>query len=187
MLNLKLAENRQFNSSLHPIVPGNWELLCQMCSATHGGLCPGEVSVWGGLCPGEVSVRGRSLYGGDLCLGVAFPSTTILPHPAGAKPVTPGLNQSTLPLCQNLPSCSPKEVRPPWVAGQRETALPRRPSQGLSHPAALRAKGQRHLSGMEVGAGGMPGPGSGDTSRRCYRNEGQWAEGTDSGEGDTQS
>ena len=101
--------------------------------------------------------------------------------------MTPGLNQSMLPLCQHLPSCSPKEVRPPWVARQRETALPCRPSQGLSCPAELRAKGQRHLSGMEVGAGGMPGPGSGDTSRWCYRNEGQRAEGTDSGEGDTQS
>ena len=148
-----------------------------------GGLCSGEVSARGGLCPGEVSVLGRSLPGevsawGGLCMGEIsvlewpFPPPPSSPTPR-AKPVTLGLNQSPLPLCQHLCSCSLKEGRPPWVAWQREIAFPCRPFQGLSRPAALRTKGQRHLSGMEVRTGEMPGPGLGDTSRRCYRNEGQ--------------
>ena len=154
-----------------------------------GRSLPGEVSVLETSLPGEVSVLGRSLSWGGLCLGRSLPGEVSVwgrslswsglslhhhpPPPPGAKPVTLGLNQSPLPLCQHLCSCSLKEGRPPWVAWQREIALPCRPFQGLSRPAALRTKGQRHLSGMEVRTGEMPGPGLGDTSRRCYRNEGQ--------------
>ena len=158
---------------------------------------PPPSSAWGGLClerslPGEVSVLGRSLSWRGLCRGRSLSWSGLSLH---HHPPPPRRGQASDPRSESKhtsfgsesPQLFPKGSEAPLGRRAERDRPSRRPSQGLSHPAALRAKGQRHLSGMEVGAGGMPGPGLADPSRRCYRNEGQWAEGTDSGEGDTQS
>ena len=130
LLNLKLAENRQFNSSLHPIVPGNWELLCQMCSATHGGLCPGEVSVLERSQSGEVSVLGRSLYGGDLCTGEIsvlewpFPPPPSSPTPQGPSQWPPVWIKAHFLCVRISPAVPQRKWDPPGSHGRERPPFP---------------------------------------------------------------